>query len=161
MIRPATSDDAAAICAIWNPIIRDTLITFNPVEKSPATVADMLADKAAVDAPFLVAEADGKLAGFATYGPFRGGDGYRFTVEHTIILDPAAQGQGVGRRLMDALVERARAAHMHSLIAGCSATNTHAIAFHRAIGFQQIARLPQVGHKFDQWIDLILLQKML
>lgn len=161
MIRPATPDDATAICAIWNPIIRDTLITFDPKEKSPAIVMGMLADKTAKGAPFLVLDTNGALAGFATYSPFRGGDGYRHTAEHTVILDPAMRGQGIGRCLMDALIVRARSAKMHSLIAGCSAANAHAIAFHRAIGFQQIARLPQVGRKFDQWIDLILLQKML
>lgn len=161
MIRAATPADAAAICAIWNPVIRDTLVTFNPVQKTPDDITAMIADKAAHGFPFLVAQAQGALVGFATYGQFRGGDGYRHTAEHTIILGPAARGQGLGRRLMDALCDHARAGGMHSLWAGCSAANPEAIAFHTAIGFQHIARLPQVGYKFDTWIDLILLQKML
>jgi phosphinothricin acetyltransferase len=159
IIRDACAADAAAIAAIWNPVIRDTTITFNPVEKSPDDVAAMIAERQVAHG-FLLAEGD-SLLGFATYGQFRGGAGYRHTGEHTIILAPQARGGGVGRALMNALCDHAKGQGMHSLFAGCSAENRGAVTFHTAVGFAQVAVLPQVGRKFDRWIDLILLQKML
>ena len=161
MIRPAEPGDAEAICALWNPIIRDTMVTFNSVEKTPEELRAMLADKAAAGQPFLVAEAEGALAGFVTYTQFRGGVGYRHTVEHTIILDARARGRGIGRALMAAVEDHARAAGMHSIIAGVCHENPAGVAFHARLGFAEVARLPQVGRKFGRWHDLVLMQKML
>lgn len=159
MIRPATDQDAAAICAIWNPEIRDTLVTFNSVEKSPGDITGMVAEKGS---GFVVFEGnDANILGFAFYGQFRGGVGYRHTAEHTIVLESAARGRGVGRALIGAICDHARAAGMHSLIAGVSAGNPDGVAFHARLGFEEIARLPEVGRKFDRWIDLIVMQKML
>ncbi|MBI1220114.1 MAG: GNAT family N-acetyltransferase [Rhodobacteraceae bacterium] len=160
MIRPATAADCAAIAAIWNPIIRDTAITFTDVEKTEAGLAQMLAEKAGAGFPFLVAEAGG-LLGFATYGTFRNGPGYARTMEHTILLAPHAKGRGVGRVLMAALEDHARARGIHTLWAGVSAENPAARAFHAAIGYAEVAVLPEVGWKFGRWLDLVLMQKML
>ena len=154
-IRPARPDDAPQIAAIWNHAIRHTTITFNPVEKSEAEVADLCARQAFV-------WVDGaQVLGFARYFQFRGGEGYRHTVEHTIMLHPDGHGRGGGRALMEALVTDARDAGMHSMFAGCSAENPGAVAFHAAIGFAEVATLRQVGFKFGRWIDLVLMQKML
>lgn len=161
MIRPALSADGAAIAAIWNPVIRDTLITFNAVEKTEAELRDMLAAKARDGYPFLVAEEEGQVLGFATYGQFRGGVGYAHTMEHTIILAPEAQGRGLGRSLMSAIEEHARARGAHSMIAGVSAANSAGIAFHAAAGYVRVAVLPEVGFKAGQWLNLVLMQKIL
>jgi len=161
VIREAVAADAGVICAIWNPVIRDTTITFNPVQKSEADICAMIADKNARGQSFLVAFDADTLLGFATYGQFRAGDGYRQTAVHTIILGPHARRQGTGRSLMKTLCDHAAGQGMHSLFAGCSAENVAAVAFHIKAGFVQVAQLPQVGRKFDRWIDLILLQKML
>jgi len=99
MIRRATPTDAAAITAIWNKAIRDTTITFNPIEKSEAEVAALLIK----ETPCYVFERDGAVLGFARYFPFRSGEGYRFSVEHSIILDESAQGNGAGRALLAAV----------------------------------------------------------
>lgn len=160
LIRPALPADCAAIVAIWNPVIRDTTITFTTVEKTEAGLVEMLAAKAVAGEPFLVAEAGG-IAGFATYGPFRSGPGYARTAEHTVILAPAAQGRGMGRALMQALEGHARAAGLHSLIGGISGANRPGRDFHAAMGYTQVAVLPEVGHKFGTWQDLVLMQKML
>jgi L-amino acid N-acyltransferase len=160
-IRAAAPDDIAAILPIWNAIIRDTLIIFSPEERTAQGVAQLLAAKAAAGEPFLVAEIGGRVQGFAIYGPFRGGAGYVHTMEHTIILAPGARGHGAGRALIAALEDHGRAAGIHSLFAGISATNAEGIAFHAAIGFAEVARLPQVGRKWGQWLDLVLMQKFL
>ncbi|MDR6265268.1 N-acetyltransferase family protein [Roseobacter sp. N2S] len=160
-IRPATPADAAQICAIWNPIIRDTVITFTTLEKSRDMIVQMLETHRENGWPFLVAVLDQTILGFACYGPFRSGPGYAQTMEHSINLAPQARGHGTGTTLMQALETHAKTAQVHSLIAGVSAANPAAITFHIKRGFTRIATLPQVGRKFDQWLDLVLLQKLL
>lgn len=160
-IRDATAADAAAIAAIWNPVIRDTAATFNSAEKTPADIAQMIATRQTDGHAFLLATRDDRLLGFATFAQFRGGVGYARTMEHTIILAPEATGQGTGRALMHSLESRARAAGAHSLFAGVSAENPAGLAFHARLGFVEAARLQQVGHKFGRYMDLVLLQKFL
>lgn len=158
MIRAALAADAAAIAAFWNPMIRDTAITFNPVEKTPEDVADMIATRAC----FLVAEGGGRvLDGFATYAQFRGGLGYAFAQEHTIVLAPGGRGRGTGRALMAALEDHARAAGHHIMVAGVSGSNPDGIAFHAAIGYREVGRVAEAGWKLGRWHDLVLMQKML
>ena len=155
MIRAATPGDIPGIAEIWNPIIRTTGITFTARTKSTEDLATLIASR-----PVFVFGQD-RVEGFATYGPFRGGDGYRHTAEHTILLSPDARGRGQGRALMAHLMDHARGAGIHTLWAGCSAENPGGIAFHERLGFTRTAHLPQVGRKFDRWIDLILLHRML
>lgn len=157
IVRPATPADAAAISAFWALQIRDTTVTFNSVPKTPEDVAEMIASRPA----FLVAEDSCAVLGFASYDQFRGGIGYRHTMEHTVILAPEAAGRGIGRALMTALEDMARGSGVHSLWAGVSAENPAGVAFHEAIGYEKIAKLPQVGFKFGRWMDLVLLQKRL
>lgn len=161
VIRPATPADAPALCAIWNPVIRDTLVTFTTVEHRPENLARTIAERAERGQAFLLAEADGAPAGFATWGPFRAGPGYAFTGEHTIILAEAARGRGIGRALMAALEEKARAAGLHALVGAVSAANPGALAFHAACGFTEAGRLREVGFKAGRWLDLVLVQKLL
>ena len=161
ILRPAVSDDAAAVAAIWNPVIRDTAATFTTQEKTVEGLAADFATRAAEGKLFLLAEEAGTVLGFATYFQFRNGPGYARTMEHSIILSPAARGRGVGRALMAGLEDHARAAGVHSLWAGVSAENPSGVAFHAAIGFSEIARLPEVGYKFGRWMDLVLMQKIL
>jgi len=161
MIRDATADDAPGIAAIWNPVIRDTAITFNSVEKTEAEIASLIRDRQAAGHAFLVAESDGSIAGFATYAQFRGGVGYARTQEHTILLAPGTRGRGMGRALMTALEDHARAAGAVSLFAGVSAENPAGRAFHARMGFAEVAILQRVGHKFGREMDLVLMQKFL
>lgn len=160
-IRPAEPRDAEAVADIWNAVIRDTAATFTTLEKTPDGLRADFAAKRAEGKAFLVSELDGAVAGFATYFQFRGGPGYRHTMEHTVILSPRAWGRGIGRALMVAIEDHARAGGAHSLFAGVSAENPAGIGFHAAIGYREIARLPQVGRKFDRWMDLVLMQKIL
>ena len=161
LIRPACSDDVPVLLAIWNPFIRDTAVTFNSAEKTAPGLAADIAAKEAEGKAFFVAELDGVIVGFATYGQFRGGVGYARTMEHTVILSETAHGRGVGRALMTAVEDHARVAGAHSMFAGVSAENTAGEAFHAAIGYAEVARLKQVGFKFGRWMDLVLMQKML
>ena len=154
-VRPATPADAPGIGAIWNTIIRDTTITFNPVEKPDAEIAELTQQN-----PFFVWD-ENRILGFATYFPFRSGPGYLHTVEHTIVLHPDAQGRGVGRALMTRICDHARAADKHSLIAVVTKENPGGLAFHEAMGFVRRATLPEVGFKFGRWLDAVFMQKRL
>lgn len=155
MIRPAIAADAPAVADIWNWAIRETTITFNPIEKSVDEVAELTAQAC------LVWEEEARLLGFARYFQFRDGQGYRFTVENTVMLHPDGQGRGGGRALMAALCDHAKADGKHRMFAGCSAENPGAVRFHAAVGFETVATLPEVGFKFGRWIDLVLMQKRL
>jgi L-amino acid N-acyltransferase len=162
VIRPARDADAAALADIWRPIIRDTTITFTTTEKSAADLVALMATRRAEGRGFLVAErAGGAVLGFATYGAFRAGPGYARAVEHTVVLAPEARGQGLGRALMLGLMAQARDAGAHTMIGGVSGENQAGADFHAALGFDLIARLPEVGYKFGRYLDLLLYQKIL
>lgn len=160
ILRRAEEADAAAIAEIWNHYIRDTAVTFTSAEKTPAGLAADIAARRAAGL-FVVAEAGGVPVGFATAFAFRNGPGYRRSLEHTVQLAPGARGRGTGRALMAALEQAARASGAHVLVAAVSGENAAGIAFHKAIGFAEVGRMPEVARKFGRWMDLVLLQKIL
>ena len=159
LIRPARPDDAAGILAILNPIIAETTITFSPNRLSESDFQDALSENKNQGAPYLVAEDCGVIAGYAKYGPFRAGEGYARIVEITVHVTPTARGKGLGRRLVDALNDHARAAGIRSLIAGISSENVSAVEFHKKLGFEHVGLVQQAGYKFGRFIDLVLMQK--
>lgn len=158
ILRPAAASDIPAILAIWNPVIRDTAATFTTEEKTHEGLATLIAERGEA---FLVAEGAGRVLGFAGFGPFRAGPGYRHTAEHTVYLAEAARGRGTGRALMARLEEVARARGIHTLIGAVSGENAGAIAFHEAVGFARAGTLPGAGHKFGRRLDLVLFHKTL
>jgi phosphinothricin acetyltransferase len=161
MIRLAGAWDATEIAAIWNPVIRDSTITFNAVEKDPDDLVRYLTTQADIGHATYVAEEDGEVLGFATYGQFRAGVGYARSMEHTIMVADGARGRGLGAALLDAVEAHARERDAHSMIAGVSGANEAGIAFHAARGYKEIARVPEVGWKHASWLDLVLMQKIL
>ena len=160
MIRDACAGDAPAVAALWNHFIRDTVVTFNATEKSVDEVRALIAARQ-IERCFVVAEWAGAVCGFATYDQFRGGVGYVHTMEHTIQLAPDAGGRGLGRALMAAVESHARTAGAHVMVAGVTAENTAGQAFHAALGYRLVGRMPEVGRKFGRWMDLVLMQKIL
>lgn len=161
MIRPAGAWDAPAIAAIWNPVIRNSLITFDAVEKDPDNLVRWLATRGDLGHGTFVAEEEGEVLGFATYRQFRAGEGYARSMEHTVILADGARRRGLGTQLLAAAEHHARDCGAHSMIAGVSGANTGGIAFHAARGYGEIARVPEVGWKHGRWLDLVLMQKIL
>lgn len=156
MIRSATPDDAAAIAAIWNPIIRDTAITVWPTERSLDEVRDFIHARLKTHA-LLVAEQGGTVAGFATYKQFRDDGGYARSMEHMVYVAPGTQGSGLGRLLLTAVQDHARAAGHRLMIGGIIASNTASILFHERMGYAQWGRIPAAGWKFGQYHDLVLM----
>lgn len=157
-IRDALPADAAAILPIYNHAVSSTTAIWNDAESDLAGREAWLAARAAAGFPVLVAEVDGAVVGYASFGDFRAWDGYRFTVEHSVYVDPARHRGGIGRALLASLIERARATGKHAMIAGIEAGNGGSLALHHALGFREVGRLPQVGAKFGRWLDLVFLQ---
>ncbi|MFY9211504.1 MAG: N-acetyltransferase family protein [Aestuariivita sp.] len=157
-IREALPCDASAICAISNALIRGSLVTFTTLERSIEVTQQTIRS---ANGTFLVAEEAGTVVGFASYAPFRAGPGYVHTKEHSIQLAAQARGRGIGRALMQQLEEVARANDVHVLVAGISSANPAGVAFHARLGFEAVGRLPETGRKNGQWLDLVLMQKIL
>ena len=105
--------------------------------------------------------ASGAVMGYASFGDWRAFDGFRHTVEHSVYVAPDRQGAGVGRALMVALIDRAWALGKHVMVAGVEAGNQGSIRLHLGLGFRQVGLMPQVGAKFDRWLDLAFLQLVL
>jgi phosphinothricin acetyltransferase len=104
------------------------------------------------------------VVGFAAYEHFRGDGkwpGYRGTVEQTIHVRESHWGRGVGRALIEGLVERAQAAGLHVIVAAIDGDNEASIRFHERLGFVEVARMPQTGQKFGRWLDLVLMQRVI
>lgn len=156
MIRPATPQDAGAVAAIWNHFIRTSTITFTTVEKTERDITALIADRVC-----LVGQEGAETAGFATFGPFRAGPGYRHTAEHSVYVRADMQGAGLGRALMTALEDAAREAGIRVLVAGIGGENPSARDFHARLGFEMAGQLIGVGEKFGRSQDLILMTKKL
>lgn len=159
--RPVREGDFGTILEIWNPIIRDTTVTFSSEEKTPESLAAMIAERRGAGREFFVAEEDGRVLGFASYSQFRGGNGYVHAMEHTVILGPGTWGKGHGRALMAAVEGHARERGGHTMHAGVSGENTAGVAFHERVGYRKVGVIPEAGRKFGRWLDLVLLQKIL
>jgi len=157
-IRDATEADLPRILAITNHAILHSTALWTITPATLESRRAWMAERQAAGFPVLVAELkDGTIAGFGSYGPFRPHDGYLHTVEHSLYVDPAYQRRGLGRLLLDALVTHGRDAGKHVMIGGIAADNAASIALHEQAGFMQAAVLPQVGRKFDRWLDLLLM----
>jgi len=160
-IRNATEADLPAILAITNDAILNTTSSWSTQPTTLEARRQWLADRQGADLPVLVGVIDGAVAGFGSYGSFRAWDGYRLTVEHSIYVDATFRRRGIGRRLLAALIEHATDADMHVIMGVISADNEVSIALHEQFGFTVVGRLSEVGRKFDRWLDLVLMQKIL
>lgn len=161
VVRDALVEDAAGILPIYNFAALETTAVWTDGGSDLDGRAAWLEARRAQGFPVLVCESAGEIIGFASFGDFRPWPGYRHTVENSVYVDPSRHRQGVGRALMETLIQRARAMGKHAMIAGIEAGNTASIALHARAGFSEVARMPQVGAKFGRWLDLVLMQIVL
>ncbi len=160
-IRPAEPPDAAAIAEIANALLSTTTYEWTESPYRAEERADWLLHQQAAGNPVLVAVERGEVVGFATYGDFRDTErwpGYRFTAEHTIHVAESHWGRGIGRSLMVVLVDHARQAGLRVLVAAIDASNARSVEFHAGLGFREVGRMPGVGEKWGQRLDLVLMQ---
>jgi L-amino acid N-acyltransferase YncA len=157
-IRDAAPTDFDEITVIYNEVLTNTTAIYND---RPVTCQDRLAwrnARLAQGYPVLVATEDNRVLGFGSFGDFRPWPGYRFTVEGTVHIHANVRGRGVGTALLKAIVERARVLKKHAMIAGVDSENASSLRFLERFGFQRVGQLPEVGFKFDRYLDLVLLQ---
>jgi len=161
-IRPATAADLAAITAIYREAVLHGTATF---ELTPPTLDEMTRRFDSLTGggfPYLAADLDGELVGYAYAGPYRPRPAYRFTVENSVYLSPAAHRRGIGGLLLRRLIAEAEARGYRQMIAviGDSA-NAASIGLHRSLGFELIGTHPNVGLKFGRWLDTVMMQRAL
>ena len=162
LIRPSRDEDVPAITAIYQHHVLNGTGTF---EIDPPTEADMRTRRADVLArglPYLVAEDNGQVLGFAYCNWFKPRPAYRFSAEDSIYVAPGWHGQGLGRALLAALCEQAEAAGVRKMLAviGDSA-NAGSIGVHTALGFTHTGTVRSCGWKFERWLDVVLMEKPL
>lgn len=161
-IRPSRDDDVAAIAAIYAHHVLHGTGTFETEAPTAADMAARRADVLSKNLPYLVAERDGELLGFAYCNWFKPRPAYRFSAEDSIYLADNARGQGLGARLLAALSQAAETVGVRKLIAviGDSA-NAGSIGVHRAQGFTHVGVLKDCGWKFGEWRNVVLMEKVL
>jgi phosphinothricin acetyltransferase len=152
-IRDALPSDAEAICAIYNPHVRGTIVTFEETEISPEEMRGRIANIRAI-LPWLVAERDGDILGYAYAGRFIDRTGYRFCAMSTIYMHEKAQRAGIGFSLYANLLTRLREKSIHSAVGIIALPNAASIALHEKCGFKKAGHITEAGFKFGRWIDV-------
>ena len=164
LVRPAQPDnphDMAGITAIYNDAVVNTTAIWDEAESTLEDRHLWVKSRLADGFPFLVAVDGDEVLGYATFAGFRARSGYRYTVEHSIYVASHQRRRGIAAALMPPLIEEARKRKLHIMIGGIEAENIASIRLHTHFGFVEVGRLPQVGRKFDRWLDLVFMQKIL
>jgi phosphinothricin acetyltransferase len=157
ILRDAEAGDLAVIGEILNCEIRSGTASWTETPKTTEDMTRWFGERMARGHPVLVAEAGGEVLGYASYGPFRAGEGYRGTVEHSVYVAWPARGRGIARLLLERLIGRARAAGLARMVGGVSADQLASMELHRRLGFQEQGRLKGVGIKRGKRLDLALM----
>jgi phosphinothricin acetyltransferase len=161
-LRAAHEIDAQAIAAIYAPHVRAGTATFELDPPGADEILRRWRDITGRGLPYLVAEAGGRIVGYAYAGPYRPRPAYRFTVEDSIYVDVEAQGRGVGRALLARLIEESTRAGARQMIAVIGDSGNRAsIGLHTALGFRHVGLLESVGNKFACWLDVVFMQRAL
>jgi L-amino acid N-acyltransferase YncA len=161
-IRPSRDADVPAIAAIYAHHVLHGTGTFETTPPTEAEMAARRADVLAKGLPYLVAESDNRVLGFAYCKWFKPRPAYRFSAEDSIYLHPDAAGQGLGKQLLAALTEQAEAAGIRKLIAVIGDSgNAGSIGVHKAAGFGEVGMFKSCGWKFGRWLDIVLMEKAL
>ncbi|MFG0380808.1 GNAT family N-acetyltransferase [Pseudomonas sp. zbq_18] len=150
------------ILEIYNDAVLNSTAIWNETQVDLDNRRAWLLERRIAGFPVLVARGpQDQVLGYASYGPWRAIEGFRHTVEHSIYVRSDRQGLGIGPQLMEALLERARAAGLHVMVAAIESENRHSIRLHKRMGFEVTGQMPQVGRKFDRWLDLTFMQLIL
>ncbi len=158
MIRDATEKDLPAIRDIYNDAVRNTTAIWN---EQPVDLANRLAwfnARQALGYPILVAVENDAVTGYASFGDWRPFEGFRYSVEHSVYVRNDQRGKGLGPRLMQVLIERARSGGKYVMVAAIESGNQASIRLHERLGFVTTGQMPQVGIKFGRWLDLTFMQ---
>jgi len=162
-IRPAKTSDIPAITRIYSHAVEHGTASFELTPPDASEMTHRMNDLTGKGFPYLVAEIDGVLAGYAYAGPFRARPAYRLTIENSVYVAPDIQRRGIGRALLAELIEAAQARGFRQMIAviGDSTQQMASISLHEALGFRHVGILENVGFKHGRWLDSVLMQRAL
>lgn len=162
-IRPARPDDLPRLRDILNTEILTSTASWSTSARTAEDMAAWFDERVAAGFPVLVARdpATDQIAGFASYGPFRKGEGYAGSVEHSVYVHRDFRGRGIAARLIASLLEHAAGAGLRLMIGGISADAASSLALHRRLGFREVGRIPGAGRKFGRTLDLVLVARSL
>jgi len=162
VVRAATEADMAEIARIYGHYVLHTCSTFETEAPSREEMAKRRAGILELGLPYLAAENEGRVVGYAYANAFRPRAAYRFTVEDSIYLDPEAVGRGYGQKLLEALIEQCGQGPWRQMIAVIGdSRNTASVGLHKRFGFREVGTLTSVGFKLGQWVDTVLMQRAL
>ena len=153
MIRPVKSNDAMAICSIYNYYIKETVISF---EETPISIKEMESRIRDISTtyPWLVWEEEGKLIGYAYVNKWKERSAYGFSVEDSIYLKQGYEHKGIGRKLLTRILDEVKKTNIHAVIAGITLPNEQSVLLHEKLGFKKVAQFDEVGFKCDRWLDV-------
>lgn len=160
IIRPVKKDDAVALVAIYRPYVENTAITFEYEVPSVADFEQRIA-KTVSKYPYLVAEEEGQILGYAYASTYYDRTAYDWSVELSVYLHPDARGKGIGTKLYDQLEAALERQGYLRFLACIALPNDASLALHQKRGYEQVAHFPKIGYKFEQWHDIVWLQKTL
>ena len=157
-IRPYKTDDTQAILAIINHNILHSTSLYDYNIRSYEQQKTILEEKINKNFPVIVAELDGIVVGFGMYSEFRFREAYQFTVEHSVYVSEDFQSKGVGKQLLQELINLARKQKLHTMIGVIDSENQGSVVFHEKFGFKTVGVIKESGYKFDRWLDSVLMQ---
>jgi phosphinothricin acetyltransferase len=160
IIRPASEDDLPAVLDIYNEQVLNSTATFDVEPRSPAAQREWVKQFAPPYA-LLVAEQAGQVVAWGCLHPFGGKPGYRFTTENSVYIRADCRGRRLGRLMLEALIEVAVANGFHTIIARIAGDNPASVRLHESLGFEHVGHEREVGHKFERWLDVIVMQALL
>jgi phosphinothricin acetyltransferase len=161
-IRPAALEDLEAVQTIYAHHVLNGLGTFEEVPPSIQEIAQRHAAVCAKGLPWLAADVDGRIAGYAYAGPFRPRAAYRYTVEDSVYVAPDCMGRGLGKALLNAVITRCEALGLRQMVAVIGDSgNAGSIGVHRSCGFEFKTAVQSVGWKFGRWVDVVWMQRAL
>jgi len=160
-IRDYQIQDCKAIIEIINDAILNSTVLYDYNIRTLNTQEAIFEEKLQKGFPVIVAESNNEVVGFGYYSEFRFREAYKFTVEHSVYANKNAIGKGIGKLLLNELIETAKKQNLHTMIGVIDSENTNSIDFHKKFGFEEVGFIKESGFKFDRWLHSVLVQKML
>ena len=160
-VRPATADDAEAICRIYNQGIEDRVATLETELRTPAERRQWLAARGPRHPVIVAEDRDGAILGWGSLNVFNSRDAYRFVADFSIYVERGARGRGVGRAMLTRLIELGREHGYHKLVLSAFPTNASGMALYTRLGFRTVGVYREQGWLDGQWIDTIVMEKLL
>ena len=160
-IRDYQIQDCKAIIEIINDAILNSTALYDYNIRTLNTQEAIFEEKLQKGFPVIVAEMNNEVVGFGYYSEFRFREAYKFTVEHSVYANKNAIGKGIGKLLLNELIERAKKQNLNTMIGVIDSENTNSIDFHKKFGFEEVGFIKESGYKFDRWLHSVIVQKML